>query len=46
MNCHGVEYSFNSIFDDALGEANFDAPPSLSLETFDLVRNLEERRSQ
>ncbi|MGF1512856.1 MAG: cytochrome c3 family protein [Elainellaceae cyanobacterium] len=45
MNCHGVEYSYNSIFDDDLVEANFDAPPTLSLETFDLVRALEERRA-
>lgn len=44
INCHGVEYSYNSIFDDDLVEANFDQPPSLSLETFDLVRALEERR--
>ena len=45
MNCHGVEYSYNSIFDDALVEANFDKPPHLSLETFDLVRAFEERRA-
>lgn len=45
MNCHGVEYSYNSIFDDDLVEANFDQPPSLSLETFDLVRALEQRRA-
>ncbi|NET33695.1 MAG: hypothetical protein F6K19_17000 [Cyanothece sp. SIO1E1] len=45
MNCHSVEYSYNSIFDDALVETNFDRPPSLSLETFDLVRALEARRS-
>ncbi len=45
MNCHGVEYSYNSIFDDALVEANFDQPPSLSLETFDMVRTFEEKRT-
>lgn len=45
MNCHGVEYSYNSIFDDALVEANFDAPPSLAMETFELMRALEDRRS-
>lgn len=44
MNCHGVEYSFNSIFDDALVEANFDAPPTQAMETFALVRALESRR--
>ena len=45
MNCHGLEYSYNSIFDDDLVEANFDRPPTLSLETFDLMRALEARRS-
>ena len=45
MNCHGVEYSYNSIFDDDLVEANFDKPPTLSLATFDLVRAFEERRA-
>jgi len=45
MNCHGVEYSYNSIFDDALVEANFDAAPTLAMETFDLVRALEARRA-
>ncbi len=44
MNCHGVEYSYNSIFDDELVTANFDKPPHLELETFDLVRALEVRR--
>jgi hypothetical protein len=45
LHCHGVEYAYNSIFDPALVEANFDRPPTLSLETFDLVRVLETRRS-
>lgn len=45
LNCHGVEYAYNSIFDPELVEANFDRPPTLALETFDLVRALEERRS-
>jgi hypothetical protein len=44
MNCHGVEYSYNSIFDDKLVEANFDAPPTIELQTFDLMRASEERR--
>jgi hypothetical protein len=44
MNCHGVEYSFNSIFDDDLVEANFDRPPTLQHQTFDLMRAAEERR--
>ncbi|MEM8638019.1 MAG: cytochrome c3 family protein [Cyanobacteria bacterium P01_G01_bin.54] len=45
MNCHGLEHSYNSIFDDALVEANFDHPPSQKLESFDLVRAFEKRRS-
>lgn len=45
MNCHGVEYSYNSIFDDELVEANFDAPPTQALQTFDLVRALEVQRT-
>ena len=45
MSCHGMEYSYNSIFDDELVEANFDRPPTLSLETFDLMRAAEERRA-
>ncbi|NER82453.1 MAG: hypothetical protein F6K42_23395 [Leptolyngbya sp. SIO1D8] len=46
MNCHGVEYSYNSIFDDDLVEANFDKLPNLSLETFDLMRAFEKRRTE
>ena len=45
MNCHGVEYSFDSIFDDELVEANFARPPNQKLETFDLIRQLEKKRS-
>ena len=45
MNCHGVEYSYNSIFDDDLVDANFDRPPTLAHETFDLMRAAEKRRS-
>ncbi|MEL6399838.1 MAG: hypothetical protein AAFR26_12210 [Cyanobacteria bacterium J06626_4] len=45
MNCHGAEYSYNSIFDDDLVEANFDAPPTLALESFDLVRAFNARRT-
>ncbi|MEO1620108.1 MAG: hypothetical protein AAFU53_03640 [Cyanobacteria bacterium J06632_3] len=44
MNCHGVEYSFNSIFDDELVEADFDRPPTLAHQTFDLMRAAEKRR--
>lgn len=45
MNCHGVEYSYNSIFDDDLVEANFDKAPTQDMETFELVRALEARRT-
>jgi len=45
MNCHGVEYSYNSIFDDELVEANFDRPPTLEHQSFELMRAAEERRS-
>ncbi|MFK8186674.1 MAG: cytochrome c3 family protein [Phormidesmis sp.] len=45
MNCHGVEYSYNSIFDDELVEANFDRAPTLSHQSFDLMRAAEKRRS-
>ncbi|MEL6937841.1 MAG: cytochrome c3 family protein [Cyanobacteria bacterium J06598_1] len=44
MNCHGVEYSYNSIFDDELVEANFDRPPTLEHESFELMRVAEQRR--
>ncbi|MEM8605257.1 MAG: hypothetical protein AAGF24_15665, partial [Cyanobacteria bacterium P01_H01_bin.121] len=45
MNCHGMEYSYNSIFDDELVELNFARPPTLELETLDMVRALELQRS-
>jgi hypothetical protein len=46
MNCHGMEYSYNSIFDDELVEANFDRPPSEVLQTLELVHAFEERRTE
>ena len=45
MNCHGLEHSYDSIFDDELVETNFARPPTLELPTFELVRNLEKKRS-
>ncbi|MEO1634210.1 MAG: cytochrome c3 family protein [Cyanobacteria bacterium J06631_9] len=45
MNCHGVEYGYNSIFDDELVEANFDRPPTLEHPSFELVRAAEAKRS-
>ena len=45
MNCHGIEYSYNSIFDPELVEANFDRPPILEMESFDLMKAAEARRT-
>ncbi|MEM9266491.1 MAG: cytochrome c3 family protein [Cyanobacteria bacterium P01_F01_bin.13] len=45
MNCHGIEYSYNSIFDPELVEANFDRPPTLELQSFELMKAAEERRT-
>ena len=45
MNCHGLEHAYNSIFDDELVEANFARPPTQKLPTFQLVRDLEQKRS-
>jgi len=45
MNCHGVEHAYNSIFDDELVEANFARPPNQKLPPFQLVRDLEKKRS-
>ena len=44
LNCHGLEHSYSSIFDDELVEANFARPPTLEMQTFELVRNLEKKR--
>lgn len=44
MACHGMEYSYNSIFDDELVETNFDRPPQLNLQTLDMVRSFRDRR--
>lgn len=46
MNCHGLEHAYNSIFDDELVEANFARPPTQKLPTFQLVRDLEKKRSR
>ena len=45
MNCHGIEYSYNSIFDDELVTQNFAKPPTLKLKTLDMVHVLKEKRS-
>lgn len=45
INCHGVEHAYNSIFDDNLVESNFAQPPTLEMQTFQLVRDFEKKRS-
>ena len=45
LNCHGVEHAYNSIFDDELVEANFARLPTQEMQTFELVRALEKKRS-
>ena len=45
MNCHGMEYSYNSIFDDALVKDNFARPPTLNLKTLELIREFVKARS-
>lgn len=46
MNCHGMEYAYNSIFDDELVTSNFARPPSdQDLPTLEMVRALENKRS-
>lgn len=44
MNCHGMEYSYNSIFDDDLVESNFARPPTLELQTIEMIQTFEEQR--
>lgn len=45
MNCHGMEYSYNSIFDDELVTSNFARPPDRDLDTLKMVRKLKTKRS-
>lgn len=45
LNCHGLEHAYNSIFDDEIVEINFARMPTQKMETFDLVRALEKKRS-
>lgn len=45
MNCHGMEYAYNSIFDDALIEENFARPPTLELKTLDMIKVLQKKKS-
>ncbi len=45
MNCHGMEYAYNSIFDDELVASNFARPPTQELQTLEMIRALETKRS-
>lgn len=45
INCHGMAYSYNSIFDNELVENNFARPPNLELETIEMIHTLEKKRS-
>jgi len=44
MNCHGMEYAFNSILDNELVKSNFAQPPDMHLKSFDMVRVLQSKR--
>lgn len=44
MNCHGLEFAYNSIFDDELVEANFDRPPPQELKTIQMMHALQLKR--
>ncbi len=44
MNCHGMEYSYRSIFDSELVRANFDRAPTKELQTLDMIRALQQKR--
>ena len=45
MRCHGMEYAYNSIFDDGLVESDFDRPPTQQLKTLDMVRTQKDKRT-
>ncbi|MBE9029782.1 cytochrome c3 family protein [filamentous cyanobacterium LEGE 11480] len=44
MNCHGMEYSYNNIFDDENVEANFDHASTQDLKTLEMMRTAEKVR--
>ena len=44
MNCHSMEYSYNSIFDDRLVEENFNRPPNQELETLSMIHTFQQKR--
>lgn len=44
MNCHGMEYSFNNIFDDEVVESNFSYPSRQDLQTLKMIREANVNR--
>ncbi len=44
MNCHGMEYSYNNIFDEAVVEANFDRVSTQELQTLEMIRVAGQQR--
>ena len=45
INCHGMEYAYNSIFDDALVRENFARPPTQKLKTLEMIEVLQSKKS-
>lgn len=45
MNCHGMEYSFNNIFDDEVVEADFKHPTTQDLQTLKMMRVFQKLKS-
>ncbi|WP_071590825.1 cytochrome c3 family protein [Synechococcus sp. PCC 7336] len=45
MNCHGMEFAYNNIFDDEVVEANFARASSQDLKTLQMVRQQRDSRT-
>ncbi|MGA0197890.1 MAG: cytochrome c3 family protein [Prochlorotrichaceae cyanobacterium] len=45
LNCHGMEYSFNNIFDDEVVESNFAYGSEQDLQTLQMIRAASANRS-
>ncbi|MEY2977818.1 MAG: hypothetical protein RLZZ435_1957, partial [Cyanobacteriota bacterium] len=43
--CHGMEYSFNNIFDDEVVESNFAYGSEQDLQTLQMIRAASANRS-
>ena len=46
MNCHGMEYSYRSIFDSELVFINFDRAPTKELQTLEMIRALQQKQGE